>query len=494
MEGIKIFSLLRTLSNEEFKELGLFLNSSFFNQSKKIKTLYQVLKKYYPDFDDPDSINEQIYEAIYLNSSYDASKISNLHKVMYFHTKSYLSYLRFRRDKFESELYFLEELNDRTLGKIFYHEINEIIQVLEKNEMKDEDYYYMLYKVENLKTEYLENNQVIVQGEKYYEDIQRGISYLTNYMLISLLKKYFKILNTRRVFNIKSADDGIENIINYLIKNFANAREIPLVNVIHEFLKLYTEDVGIESIITLKKINKRNRDHLKREDYKDFFIELYNYCKRRQSEGSKEFGDLSVELMKEMLEEDIFLEKDGFMLDHTFINLASSAFRVNDMDWAVNFINKHAEKVTPGKRDSAFNFTYALYYFMTGKKDASIRSINYNKALEHLSKVKIEYSYYYTRVKNLYLMMYYEMNDFIHAEPIIDSYKHYLKTNKELPGHIKLRYSNFLSNINKLFHLRENNSEGKFEEFREEILSNKSAEYKSWIIDKLQEMENDVKA
>lgn len=492
MEGTKIYSLLRSLSNQEFKELGSFLNSSFFNYSKKIKTLYKVLRNYYPDFENPELITEKIYTALYSDGHYNASKIRDLFKAMFNQTKSYLSYLRFRRDKFESELYFLEELNDRTLGKIFYPEINEIIQVLEKNDLKDEDYYYMLYKVENLKTEYLENNQVVVQGEKYYEDIRRGVDYLTNFMLISLLKKYFKILNTRRIFNIKTEDDGIENIINYLIKNFVNARDIPLVNVIHEFLKLYTEDVSIDTIESLKKINKCNREHLKKEDYKDFFIELYNYCKRRQSEGSKEFGDLSVELMKEMLEEDIFLEKDGYMLDHTFVNLASSAFRVNDMDWAAKFINKYAEKVSPDKRESAFNFTYALYYFLTGKEDPSIRSVNYNNALEHLSKVKIEYSYYYARVNNLYLMLYYEMNDYIHAEPIIDSYKHYLKTNKELPAHIKLRYSNFLSSLSKLFHLRENNSEGKFEKFREEILSNNMVEYRSWIVEKLQELEKAV--
>jgi len=354
--------------------------------------------------------------------------------------------------------------------------------------LKDEDYFLRLYTLENIRIKYSENNQVIIKGDEYYENILKGIDHLTNFSLISLLKQYLKMLNAKRLHNIRARDKKIEDMIDYIFKTFKNSENLAMVNVIHEFLKLYTEDVGIGTIIALKELNENNKEHLTIEDYKSLYIELYNYCKRRQSEGSKEFGLISLDLMKEMLDKDIFLEKDGYMLDHTYINLASSAFRLNEMKWAENFIINFKNKIYPDKRDSAYNFAYALYYFFMGRKDSSLMSNNYCRALDHLSKVKIEYFYYYTRVKNLYLMLYYEMNDLIHAEPIIDTYKHYLKSNKVLPEHLNLRYSNFLSYINRLFHLRENYTPQKLIKFRNDVISDKKFEYKRWFLEKLQEM------
>lgn len=488
MERVKIFSLLRTFSDKEFKRFGLYLNSSLFNHSKQIRILFKILEKYYPEFENPESIKKKIFSAIYNDINYDDTKIRNLFKFMHYHIKGYLSFRRFKRNVLESEIFFLEELGDRVKGKLLNQELNEVMSTFINYEPKDEGYFLRLYRLGNIKIKDFENRQVITKGEEYYENILNNIGHLLNFSLISMLKKYLKILNAKRIHNIVADDKKVESIIDFVFKNFKNQEESPMVNLIHEFLKLYREDVEIETIFALKELNEKNKEHLTKEDYKSLYIELYNYCKRRQSEGKKEFGSISIGLMKEMLEKDLFLEKDGYMLDHTYINLASSAIRANELRWTKRFIVDFKDKIYQDKRESAFNFAYAMYYFINGKKISESKLKNFNTALQHLSKVKIEYFYYYTRVKNLYLMLYYEMNDFIHAESIIDSYRHYLKSNKELPEHLVARYTSFINHINKLFRLRENNTHSKLNRFKKEIISNNKFEYKRWFLEKIQEL------
>jgi hypothetical protein len=50
MKNSKLASLLSKLSQKEFKEFGKFVKSSYFNTNSNIIKLYDLIAKYFPDF------------------------------------------------------------------------------------------------------------------------------------------------------------------------------------------------------------------------------------------------------------------------------------------------------------------------------------------------------------------------------------------------------------------------------------------------------------
>jgi len=54
MQNTKIIQFLKCLSKDELREFGKFVRSPFHNNRKDVIRFYDVLKKFYPDF----NINE----------------------------------------------------------------------------------------------------------------------------------------------------------------------------------------------------------------------------------------------------------------------------------------------------------------------------------------------------------------------------------------------------------------------------------------------------
>ncbi len=52
MKESKLIKILKSLSPVELNDFGEFVCSPYFNKSEKLITLYQFLKRHYPDFKD----------------------------------------------------------------------------------------------------------------------------------------------------------------------------------------------------------------------------------------------------------------------------------------------------------------------------------------------------------------------------------------------------------------------------------------------------------
>src|SRR5262245_59066645 len=69
----KIFEILKTFSKKDVKSFEQFLNSPFFNDSEKIKRLYKILIKYYPEFDSKhlteENLNSELNPGLAFNKS-----------------------------------------------------------------------------------------------------------------------------------------------------------------------------------------------------------------------------------------------------------------------------------------------------------------------------------------------------------------------------------------------------------------------------------------
>jgi len=75
---LKLFKILRTFNPREFKNFGKFLNSPFFNESKKLISYYNFLKQYYPLFDINIHSLIKYFTKIYTNEEFNRKKLGDL--------------------------------------------------------------------------------------------------------------------------------------------------------------------------------------------------------------------------------------------------------------------------------------------------------------------------------------------------------------------------------------------------------------------------------
>jgi len=146
---------------------------------------------------------------------------------------------------------------------------------------------------------------------------------------------------------------------------------------------------------------------------------------------------------------------------------------------------KLANKISEGTRKNDNIFSHALICY--GKKE-------YNKSLEYLSKINYDYFYMKHMVKNIQILNYYELNDYISFSYVADSYRHFISKNRSVTSDNKSISADLCNSVNKLFKLRESFDKFELEKFRKE--SEKSTErepsYKYWILDKISEIEKQL--
>ncbi len=486
----KFFKILRTLSPAEFREFGEFLRSPYFNESPKYVNLYEYLEKYFPRFESKEICKENLYRIFYKDGEYIDKKLRDRINHSLHLIKDFISFNNFRKDEFERRKSLLTGIRDKEENAVFEEEYKKLVGRLEDSQVKNEEYYYKNYQLSSIYRSYFESRTSLNDKARLHTKASEEIDYVLNFFLIVMLKEYSKIFNSEREVKIDYKLKFYEEIIQFISKEEKNFENVPLIALLYKFISLHSLDKDEFYVENLRRLLNFHKNAIDKDVYETFYIELYNYCKRMESHGRKEFGRVSFSLMKEMLEKDIFSEPDGFMSAHTYINLAATAIREGKIDWAESFINTYRANVRSSERINAYNYNLAVLYYIRGYESApKEKEVYYGKALKKLSEVKSEDFYYATRIKNHELKIYYELSFTENLLSLLDSYSHYLSRNKHIPVHLKERYQNFVKYSEKLIRLKFKKKYVTAFRLREEIQKNNNIEYKGWLLQRLDELE-----
>jgi hypothetical protein len=474
----------------EFKKFGKFINSPLYNSSKTLIKFYDLLKNNYPQFEPSNLSAETIYKKLYPGKKYNIGILRNAISDMLRLAEDFLVYLDLSGNDLEKRKHLINQLRERNLTKLFQKQVEAVSEMLEDTSVKDEDFYLDKYNIESAASIYLANLSLPGKHQTYYENISKEMDYIIYYFLIKMLKEYFKIFNTRRSLNFTVTLKFYETIMTHITENIDEYKNVTLLNILYKFLSLYNDSKDDGIYLELKKLVEDNKAKISEEYYKVFYIELYNYCKRRQAGGDKKFGRESFALSQEMLAKDVFLVDNKYILSHSYINLVSNALRVGEVQWAEDFTEAYKDKIHPEHSENAYLYANALVNFSKAAElPKQEQTVYYEKALSFLSRVKTEDFYYNTRIKNLSLRIYYELEEYEQALAIIDTYRHFLTKNKIIPRHLSERYSNFINLLNKLIRLSSRGSSISINLFKEEVIAKNNVEYKGWLLNKACELE-----
>ena len=495
MRNTKLIFILSSLSADELKEFGKYLSSPLFNTNKTIIRFFNLLKNHYPEYTSRALTMEHMHKKIFPNKKYNPAVIRNLISEMTKISEDFLAYLEFNKDIFTRKKYLLTQLDRKNIERLFRKNLEESYQYLDSSTVRDEFYYFNKYQLQNIERNFYSNK--ILAGEKESVDkiLPEMINNLTNAFIITFLKEYFRYTNVKEFFEIEYRHKFFDVLMKHISDERENYKETPLIFILYIFLSIFAENRNEELAPELKDMIDINKEQMNWSYYQDFYIELYNYYKKKQLLGDKKYGRKSMELIKEMLEKKIFIHTGGYMTAQTFTNIVHAAVRENELEWAENFMNEYRSKLPSLHRNNAYTYNSALVYLkkglLSGSKAGKQKFLGL--ALEYLAKVKNDDYLYMLRIKNMQIHIYCELREFETAKNVIAGYKHYLSKKINIPAEMRERYSNYIMSAKDLIRLSLCYDGYALQQLKKKINETKLIEYKGWLLKKIEEIEKNNK-
>ena len=436
MQNTRLIKFLRSLNNNEIRQFRDFIYSPTFNKNKNISALFDLLYEFYPDFDSPELNEEMLFEKIFKNEKYQYFKIKNLVSDLFGLGKEFLAFSVFRKDDHINEKFLLSELRKRNLDTAFEQAYKFADKSLEKNKAKDEVYY--LHKMD-LQFEIMSYYSPKKPNVNFHF-MQERLDLFVSYSLIFLLKMYNIMLHENNQNNYSFDMKMFENVMGYLKdSSFTNN---PTLEVYYNIL-LMEKTKDEKYFYALKELRNKYKDSLTPFDNYMLYLHMDSYCTTAYNEHCR--TDLLKEqfmLVKENLMYNI--PEHGKILYPDFLNEVKKAVRVNEFDWAEDYIERY-NYILSEEKENTLNFCYGFISYKKGELD---------KALDHFSKTNFSNFIIKVQVKILLLQLYIEKEYYDQAELMIDTFRHYVSREKAIRDTIKISLLEFLRITGDLIKLR----------------------------------------
>lgn len=470
VKDTKLIGILKTLTKVELNHFGELVTSPYFNKNQSVSRLYETLAGLYPKFSDEDVDRHEVFRKLFPGSKFDEQKLryasSDLVKLL-----ELFLMLQELDPKNPDALHMLyEALRKRGLDKYSEQIIETSAKTLTAHPLED-----MAFFLQRYQNEIDRYNQV--SGRRNIairENLESLLQSLDTFYIINKLKYSSEVINHMNVWAGDYKPLLLEEILTHLK---SNPEQSPAVSIYYHILKTLTHSDEEHWYFDLKALLAEHVTRFSKGELNDMYIFARNYCAKRINKGDLRYLPEVLDLYKTLLRDEIIFQ-DGWLSQWDFKNIVSAALRLEEFEWAENFIRTFKPKLRPEHRDNAYTYNLALLNYHLGR---------YGKTLELLRDVEFTDVYYHLDCKSLLLKTYYETEATRPLLSLMDAFYIYLRRNRLISAYQKEGYSNFLKFFKKLMKVRFMDREAA-RKVREEIEATKAVANLSWLLKKVDEV------
>ena len=462
--------LLKTLSKEEFSELGLFISSPFFNTHKPVILCFEFIKKYFDDFDNPDFTKENLFKKIYPGKTYNDTNVRvNLSAILKL-AESYLLHKSNDANEFDNYLLLAKDAFKRSLYKFEEKHIKSCEEILDKKAFLDETYFYDKFSLENTKTQQRKTEDQY----QYISSIQVANENLTRFYFSKLLRNYVLILNEKFTVEIDYDVSSVNSVIEMAEKyDFSDYPSIMLyMNLMQMFL---THDM--QYYYKAKELFFEQGSEMDDNEKFNIYVYLTNFLFKKHIEKLEpEYINECLTVQLHQLDAKIF---GGKYLSYTlYTNIINTAVRTHDYEVTEEIIHKYKDFLSPKNRQSFYEYALASNYYRQGK---------FTEAMEIFIKTKPVDVFYDLGIKGTLLRIYYELSYYENAFSLVSTYKHTVKSPLLKPAD-RTFFSKFVTYYLKLLKIKSGTDKSEAQELKHFIEKEPPFTSKSWLLQKVKEL------
>lgn len=486
----KGLDILGAFTSEEMKEFRVFITSPYFNTNNSVVKFFDVLAKFHPGFKDPTLSKEFVFKKLNPNAKYKDEVIRNLFSRLLSLGEEFLRIKGMYNDEYRSNLHLITELNKRKVSGIFEKNVQKLEKLLPEKEFEGHSYQIKM-ELETQKFVFSLTNKKISSTNEIEENIntliRRGEN-LINYFVLTYLKEMDFLSKFSNMYNTDTSETlpmefmnriKIIELVDYLRKT--NDKNSVVYEIHYNLLKAYENFDELKYYKTLKKLLIENADLFSKEEKHFLFGKLIDYgvIRSRMFDDDKFSEEHFSNYLMYLEDEHYAINKNDYLPLDLFRNILILGVRRGDFDWTENFIKKYIKKLNPDYQENTQYFSKAFLYFQ--KKE-------FENALSEINKVAYDYFAFKYDVRNLTLMICYELGNWEMIRAILESYKRFLMNNKMVGKERKEFHGNFIKVMGKLTKAKSDVNKIDDTErgyLRKEINNTKNLLYKDWILEKV---------
>ena len=310
----------------------------------------------------------------------------------------------------------------------------------------------------------------------YMEKLGPADQYLECFYVVQKLKIYIAWLSYR---NFRSTDQEL-----MLIRGFwehlrqERFAHIPLVAVYQRVVACLTEPNDETHFQNLLLNLAEKGDQLTREDLRECYHIAQNYCAIKINQGQNEYYREMFAIFRTTIENELLLE-DGRLSESVYKNIITVSLGVGEYAWAEQFIQQYAQYLPATIRENARTFNLAYLYFHLKQ---------YPKVIELLRNVEYSDVVYALSAKLTLVRTYYETDEVMALDSLIDSFRIFLRRNKIISKNQKREYHNFLNFVKNLASMPPSD-QAALAKLRQRVTETSSAMPKKWLLEKMDDLQ-----
>lgn len=488
----KAFDLLRSLSVDEFRRFGDFVRSPYFNKSKNIVAVYEHIFPFYPDFNNSGISKFVLYEKLFKSAEYKDSSVRNVLARLLNIALEFLVHENLGYDELSRQNMLLEELNRRKLNDLFVKSLRETEAGIKNFSEVDFDFLLNRYILERNKYNFSIQNDKIISKSKVYPQIRKlsdaGV-YLSIYYITELISENINIIVYSEKFNVEGKMPDVITRIFESIDQEKIFSEIKgkfefdyLLEIYLALLKAFKEPANDAAYYSYKELVNRYIGNLSTDEISFHYSIMIGCCilKGKLSKSPAGYNTELMNLYDEILKNEYYKNKKVQHLpEDLFRDILFLSIRENNLAFVKELIDKYTAKIHSSQHDNMYHFSFAFYYFALGE---------FEKSLEYINKIKMDYFIYKYDVKNLLLKVYYEMGYLEEAISMIHSYRELLRKDVFLTESRKVRNRNFIKFLRRLIILKIDNKAHEIENLKIDLQVVSEMRYKRWLLIKIDEI------
>lgn len=471
MRNTKIYFVVAKLEKKEQKKFLHFLQSPYYNSSKDLIVIYQMMINYLKGVRKTELSKEKIWKKIHPTKQYDDVRfrkhLSELFKLM----EQFLALQAYEADIFQQQNNLIKSISEKKLDKIADQNTRKARDIYDKSPYIQSRFYFSKYQ--------LESNIYKLKGYDIKRTVESNLPAVIQNLDYFYFTERLKLMNSliERGLLTTSKDSQLytQEIIQYI--DSTNSTAIPSIAIYYKLYLMLVEPNNDQHYFELKDLLKEHYLKFSPSEAYEMFSRSINYAIRRSNKGDSQFQKELFLTYKELVNNKLLLtNKDGFR-PAVFRNIIVTGLRLNEFTWVKDFIQDYQQYLPPESRENTVRYNLATLYFYQKK---------YTEVIDQLRNVEFEDLFYNLNSKSILLATYYETDEIEPLYSLFDSFTVFVKRQKKLSTARKALYLNLIKYTRRLTRLNPGDLKG-LEKISDEVIANRNIASYKWLKDKIEE-------
>lgn len=465
MNKTLVWEVMSALNRKESKELLQFLDASLFNTREDLRILAHVILK---NIKQNDVEKEKIFSLAFPKQRYDDQKFRLLLSYLLKKVEDFIVIKEKLNNPLERTVVLMNYHRKKGLDKSFVKQMNASTKKLAIHTIKNTDFYYYDYQIQNQVYQYLSQN---VRSKKVnLQQVENRLDVLT---VNTKLKTACLAFSHQSVVKMPYRYCLMKSIVSLAeTEPFSKIASIQVYK--NHYLSLINPNED-KYFSEFKKLLFLHKDEFPAAEIRDLFLMAINYCIKKINANRREYMYEALDLYKKGLDE--LLIENGQISRFTYINIVVIGIGINDLEWIAGFIEKYRNYLDSHYREEAYNFCKANLAYAQG---------DYTKALNYLQHVEYEDIINNMIIRILKLKIFYELGEFDVLESHVKNMTAYIRRRKDIAYHSE-NWRNIIKYTKKLIAVNQHDKK-QVETLKQAIQNEKILAIKEWMMDMLEKI------